>query len=76
MKDRLSAPLPSVSVCQSKKEEKLEAVDVGDVRHELDTWKSDGRWTPINLAIVALVHPEKKMEKNLYSFLSIISKSL
>lgn len=47
----------------SKKEEKLEAVDVGHVRHEFDTWKSEGRWTPINLAIVALIHLGKKIIK-------------
>lgn len=84
VKDGLSTPPPSACVCQAKKEEKLEAVDVGHVRHEFDTWKSEGRWTPINLAIVALIHLGKKIikkkngekETNLYSFLSIISKSL
>lgn len=69
VKDRLSAPLPSACVCQAKKEEKLEAVDVGDVRHELDTWKSEGRWTPINLAIVTLIHLEEKNGEEPVQFL-------
>lgn len=63
VKDGLSTPLPSACVCQAKKEEKLEAVDVGHVRHEFDTWKSEGRWTPINLAIAALIHLGKKIIK-------------